>query len=131
MSKFGLIYIKNNEGMAGMLHVYVEIGLLHCPVDGPALVREMNSTSWDISSISTVFRFGYKPLVIAIDSKFPRKRKLIARVLYKSVEGVKKLVHRARTDKINQTNVLHIKAHLPENIDTSLILLKRCLRISR
>ncbi|POG21238.1 hypothetical protein C2855_21215 [Aeromonas bestiarum] len=69
-----------------------------------------------------------KSLVIAIDSKFPKNRKHIAKVLGITVEGVKKLVYRAREDEKKLEVALKIEPYLTENIFDSLRLLQSYLR---
>lgn len=73
----------------------------------------------------------HKALVIAIDSKFHRNRKLIARMLGITVEGVKKQVHRAKGDAETQETALFLKACLPENKHDSLRLLQTASRLPK
>lgn len=73
----------------------------------------------------------HKALVIAIDSKFHRNRKLIARMLGITVEGVKKQVHRAKGDAEMQETALFLKACLPENKHNSLRLLQTASRLPK
>ncbi|ATL98517.1 hypothetical protein CK910_08510 [Aeromonas sp. CA23] len=69
----------------------------------------------------------YKVVVIAIDSKFPRNRKLIARMLGITVEGVKKQVHRAQGNAKKQVIASHIAASLPDTKHDSLRILQAFL----
>lgn len=90
-----------------------------------------HSTPWKRPNLKPSTDYYQQCFVIALDNKFPRKRKVIGAALHITPEGVKKQLELARENRSTHHWATRIEMYLPENIIDSIELMTNLERRDR